>query len=178
MNLRLKKIIVRIFDKSIKAGRFFRFMVILSAIWGLIYTVFNVFVVFGKQNIIDYISTLMVSDTLYFYKENLLFFVSTNRLMYVFCIVVGVLILYGCHLLFRGYKWGLLFYTIAKIFQVIIPIIFLGYRALAVGDVMIILFFLVYYYYYSFTHNIEKSFRRYNQIQPKELPQDTAEKES
>ena len=48
MNLRLKKIIVRIFDKSIKAGRFFRFMVILSAIWGLIYTVFNVFVVFGK----------------------------------------------------------------------------------------------------------------------------------
>ncbi len=164
MNLKIKRLIVRIFDKSIKAGWFFRIMVVLSAIYGLVFTLFNLVIVFFKDTFINYLTSLTLTDTFYFYKENLLFFVSANRLMYMICFLAGCFILYGCHLLFRGYKWGLLFYTIAKFFQVATPLFFLGYRAFAVGDVMIILFFLIFYYYYSFSHNIEKEHRAYNQI--------------
>ena len=160
MNLKVKRTLVRIFDKSVKTGRFFRFMVILSAVYGFFFTLFNLAAVFFKDGLVSFISSSSFPDTFYFYRENLLFFVSAGRLMYMICFLAGCSILYGCHLLFRGYKWGLLFYTIGKVFQVITPLLFLGF----VGDVMIILVFLVFYYYYAFTHNIEKENRKYNQI--------------
>ena len=165
MNIKAKRILVKIFDKSIKTGWFFRCMVILSALYGLGYTLFNGGVLFFKNGLIDYLQSSQFPDTLYFYKENLLFFITASRVMYFICFASGVFILYGCHLLFRGYKWGLLFYTVVKIFQIITPVFFLGYRMIAIGDVMVILLFLVYYYYYSFTHNIDKSERAYNKIQ-------------
>ncbi|MBR1774849.1 MAG: hypothetical protein IJ759_04925 [Bacteroidales bacterium] len=168
MNIKVKRILVRIFDKSIKTGWFFRLMVVLSALYGLFFTLFNGGVLFLRNYLTEYLSQTSVPDTLFFYKENLLFFVTANRVMYLICFAAGIFILYGCHLLFRGYKWGLFFYTVAKIFQVITPVVFLGWRAFAVGDVMIILFFLVFYYYYSFTHNIEKALRKYNQIKPQD----------
>ena len=168
MNLKIKRTLVRIFDKSIKTGIWFRLMVILSAIYGFIFMSFNGLVICFKDDLTDYISSWSIANGLYFYKENLLFFMSANRLMYIICFLSGCFILYGCHLLFRGYKWGLLFYTVAKAFQLITPTLFLGYRAFAIGDIMIVLFFLVYYYYYSFSHNIEKESRKYNQIKIEE----------
>ena len=168
MNLKVKRILVRIFDKSIKTGRFFRFMVILSALYGLFFTLFNFAAMFFKDGLLAFISSSSFPDAFYFYGENLLFFVSAGRLMYVICFLAGCSVLYGCHLLFRGYKWGLLFYTAGKIVQVVAPLLFLGFRAFAIGDVMMILFFLVFYYYYAFTHNIGKEERKYNQIKTEE----------
>ncbi|MBP3253514.1 MAG: hypothetical protein J6M30_03285 [Bacteroidales bacterium] len=164
MNLKIKRFIVRVFDKSIKTGRFFRFMVIMSALYGLCFMLFNAGVLFAKNNITSYIAGNNFPQSFFFYKENLLFFVSANRMLYLICFIAGILILYGCHLLFRGYKWGLLFYTIAKILQIAAPVFFLGHRMIAIGDIMIILLFTVYYYWYAFTHNIDKTERKYNQI--------------
>ena len=168
MNIKFKRILVKIFDKSIKTGHFFKVMVVLSALFGLVFTVYNFSMVFFREAVIDYVVSASLHDNFYFYKENLLFFMTSERIMYFICSGAGLFILCGCHLLFRGYKWGLLFYTVGKVVQVVTPVIFLGYRAFAVGDVMIVLLFVIYYWSYSFTHNIEKENRRYNQIKDKE----------
>lgn len=168
MDLRLKRTIIRIFDKSIKTSVFFRLMVVVSALVGLFFTLFNGSMLFYKTHLTEFITSTSFPETLYFYKENLLFFVTANRMMYLICFLSGLAILYGCHLLFRGYKWGLFFYTLAKVFQFLTPIFFLGYRMFAIGDLMLILLFLVYYYYYAFTHNIEKQHRKYNTIKIEE----------
>lgn len=164
MNLRAKRILVRIFDNSIKVGWSLRVMVILSFLYGLFFTIFNFCGSLWKEKTVDYIMSTSLGEHFYFYKQNLLFFFTANRLMYVICFIVGLSIIYGCWLLWRGYKWGLLFYTIGKALQVIIPIMFLGYRMIAIGDILIILLFMVFYYVYSFTHKIEKENRRYTKI--------------
>ena len=164
MNIKVKRILTKIFDKSIKTTWFFRFMVSLSGIFGLYYTIFNLLALVMKDKVIDFIQSSSFPETIYFYKQNLIFFFSGNRIMYFICFLAGLCMLNAFQLLFRGFKWGLLFYTIAKLIQVVIPISFMGFRMLSIGDAMLILLFMVYYYVYSFSHQIDKKDRKYNQI--------------
>lgn len=165
MNIKLQKNIIRVFDSSIKVGWALKTMLILSIAYAMIMFLWNLGVVLLKPHIVDWIQNKSFPTSLYFYKENLLFFFSANRVMYVFNVCAFVLILNGCHLMFKGLKWGLLYYTIGKILQIIIPILFLGYRMLAIGDIMIVILFLVFYYVYAFTHKIDKKDRDFNKIQ-------------
>lgn len=164
MNVEVKKFLVRIFDKSLKIGWKMKVMLIFSIVFALTYTSINLGIVLCKNIITSYLNS-MDSTMLYFWKENLLFFLSANRLLYILCFLTGVALLYGCFLMWKGYKWGLLFYTLGKFFQIVLPIIFLGHRMIAIGDVMIAIFFLVFYYAYSFSHQMDKQERKYFKIQ-------------
>ena len=164
MNLKVKRFLTRVFDKSIKTDWKMKIMLSLSFIFASVYFLFNFSMVLFADSIRSFITSESWPTSLYFYKENLLFFLSANRLMYLLCSAVGFSLLYGVNLMWRGFKWGLLFYTIGKACQIIVPIIFLGHRMWAIGDIMIALLFLVFYYVYSFSHQIEKENRKYNQI--------------
>ncbi len=165
MDIKVKKFLVRIFDKSLKIGWKMKVMLTFSLLFAIIYTLANFFVMFFKDNTITYINTHINNTMLYFWKENLLFFFSANRSLYILCFICGIGLLYGCYLMWKGYKWGLLFYTLGKVFQILLPIIYLGHRMIAIGDIMIILLFLVFYYTYSFSHQMDKEQRKYFKIQ-------------
>ncbi|MCF0209769.1 MAG: hypothetical protein HUK18_00345 [Bacteroidales bacterium] len=166
MNFKVKRILTRIFDKSIKTDWKIKLMLCLSIVFALCFFAFNLITTLFSNKLTAYIGSQSLPSSFYFYREHLLFFISANRMMYILCSIAGCFLLYGIHLMWRGYKWGLLFYTIGKISQISIPIIFLGHRMWAIGDIMIALLFLVFYYRYSFTHEIEKENRKYNQIKP------------
>lgn len=164
MNVEVKKFFVRIFDKSLKIGWKMKIMLTLSILFALVYTAINLGIVLCKNVIISSINN--IDNTMfYFWKENLLFFFSANRFLYILCFLCGLSLLYGCYLMWRGYKWGLLFYTLGKFFQIILPIIFLGHRMIAIGDIMIAILFLVFYYVYSLSHQMDKQERKYFKIQ-------------
>ena len=164
MNFKIKVILTRIFDKSIKTDWKMKLMLCLSLLFAVVYFAFNLSVLLFRAFIVEFINSNSWPTMLYFYRENLLFFLSGNLLLYLLCSIVGLFLLYGIFLLWRGFKWGLLFYSIGKVFQIILPIVFLGHRMLAIGDIMICLLFLVFYYSYSFSHQIEKENRKYNQL--------------
>lgn len=154
MNLKLKKILFNIFGKSIRTTRVYRIIVIFSLLFAIYYTIYNLFAIFAKQHIIDYLNNSTSVDLLYFYKQNLIFFFSNTTIMYLLCFIVGVGMILSSIMLYKGFKWGLLLYTITKIMQVFIPFTFMGIRILSIGDIMFILLFILYYYIYSFSHQV------------------------
>ncbi|MBR1770303.1 MAG: hypothetical protein IJ748_07600 [Bacteroidales bacterium] len=162
MDIKVKKLIVRIFDKSLKIGWKMKFMLVLSFIYGFAFTLNNLCIMLFQNEAVSYIKQNINNTVLYFWKENLLFFLSANRTLYILCFVTGLALLYGCYLMWKGFKWGLLFYTLGKFFQISLPIFFLGHRMIAIGNIMIALLFLIFYYVYSFSHQMDKSERKYN----------------
>lgn len=164
MNFRLKKILTRIFDKSIVRKKFYCLMVIISMIYSLAYSLFNLAGLVAKQKIITYMDSDNLPEVFYFFKQNIIFLYSAHRFMFVLCFIGGLFMLYGCYLLIRGYKWGLFFYTTTKGIQIFVPLMFLGFRAFWIGDCMLVILFLVYYYQYCFTHQIDKKARKYNNL--------------
>ncbi len=142
-----------------------KIMLVLSSLFALMYTIVNFLIMLLKNNVVSYINNNMGDTYFYFWKENFLFFISANRTLYVLCFLTGLSLLYGCFLMWRGYKWGLFFYTLGKIFQIFLPIAFLGTRMLAIGDIMMAILFLVFYYVYSLSHQMEKQERKYFKYQ-------------
>lgn len=141
-----------------------KLMLVLSALCALLQLLSNGWILTGKERAIAFLSQRFDASSLYFWKENFLFFLSANITMYVFCFLAALAILYGCYLMWKGFKWGLLFYTCGKIVQLSIPVLYLGHRMIAIGDIMFALLFLVFYYAYCFSHQMDKSERKYNQI--------------
>ncbi|MCH3924470.1 MAG: hypothetical protein LKE30_06100 [Bacteroidales bacterium] len=165
MKIKIKRTITRIFDKSIKVNWLLKTMVLISTTYSLVFFLFNLSVVLFKDSIINFVANGHFPKCMYFYRENLMFFFTANRFMYLLCVCIGVVLLNGCHLLFRGYKWGLVYYTVGKVLQIIVPFFFLGIRMISIGDIMIVFLFLVFYYWYAFTHNIDKKDREFNKIE-------------
>lgn len=107
------------------------------------YSIIGLFPKLAKDVILgDYFPKAM-----YFYRENLLLKIDNNRVYYLIAAFIYLFIIFGLILMYKGSWLGFIFFSTSEIILLIIPILVLGTRGIALGDIMIgallIIFFLV-----------------------------------
>ncbi|MFA6201334.1 MAG: hypothetical protein WC679_13110 [Bacteroidales bacterium] len=108
---------------------------------------FNSFIGIFNQQIQDIITNPNMPSYLHFYRLNLLDIITRNPYYFLIIGSVGIAITISFVILYRGFTTGFYVYLVSQILAIIIPIIFFGKKAIAIGDIMIaillIIFFLI-----------------------------------
>lgn len=106
---------------------------------------FNLFIgVFNKQTI-DIINSPSMPSELYFYRYNLLGIITSNPYYFVIIGLIGIAISISFVIMYRGFTTGFYFYLISQVLAIIIPVIFFGKKAIAIGDIMIALLLITFF---------------------------------
>lgn len=84
MDIKVKKFLVRIFDKSLKIGWKMKAMLTFSLLFAVIYTLANFFVMFFKDNTITYINT-HINNTIFTFGKKIFYSSFLPTEAYIFC---------------------------------------------------------------------------------------------
>lgn len=112
----------------------------------------NFFVGFFSTLSQDILSSDMLPSSFHFYKHQLLDIIRTNSNFFILMGFIGVGIVIGLVVMFRGFTTGYYIFVFASVLNLVLPIVFFGKYAIALGDIMILAFLLFFFFINIISH--------------------------
>jgi hypothetical protein len=131
------------------------FMKIVLVICILVYSIItltNLFIGIFNGISQDILSSDILPSSFFFYKHKMLDIIQTNSNFFILMGLIGAGIVTGLVIMYRGFTTGYYIFVVAVVLNIILPIMFFGKSAIAVGDIMILVFLLIFFFVNIISH--------------------------
>lgn len=143
-------------EKGYKPTIFMKIVLTICIISYGLSALFNSFIGIFNQQIQYIINSPNTPSYLHFYRLNLLDIITRNPYYFLIIGIVGIVITISFVILYRGFTTGFYVYIISQILAIIIPIIFFGKKAMAIGDIMIAILLIIFFLIQIISHQTKK----------------------
>ena len=137
--LKLKK-----FEKGYKPSLLTKIILIICIISYGLAIIFNSFIGLFNSYAVELINSPLLPEYMYFYRLKMLETLSYNPYYFISIAIIQLFILMSFVGLHRGFTTGYYTYLVAETCAILIPILVMGKRAIAIGDIMIAVFLTIY----------------------------------
>lgn len=137
--LKLKK-----FEKGYKPSLLTKIILVICIISYGLAIIFNSFIGLFNNYAVDLINSPLLPEYMYFYRLKMLEIISYSPFYFLSVAVIQLFILMSFVTLHRGFTTGYYTYLVAETCAILIPILVMGKRAIAIGDIMIAVFLATY----------------------------------
>jgi hypothetical protein len=141
MKLKLRK-----FEKGYHPTILMRIMLLLCIIAFSISALFNGFIGIFNHISQELIQNPNLPSYLHFYRAAILDTISISRIYFILIALLNTFLVISLIIMFRGFTTGYYSFFISQIFLLIIPLLFIGIKAISLGDLMIAFFLIVFFF--------------------------------
>ncbi|MDR0971551.1 MAG: hypothetical protein LBM25_04115 [Bacteroidales bacterium] len=110
----------------------------------IVSVLFNLFIGIFHNYLIDFLSSATLPSFIFFAKTYILEIANNHIIYFIVTGLIKFVMLISFIALFRGYTTGYYSYLLAQIISISFPLLLLGKKAFASGDIMIALFLIVF----------------------------------
>ncbi len=144
MKIDLKKIKIKKFEKGYKPSLLTKIILIICIISYGLAILFNSFIGLFNSYSQELINSPLLPEYMYFYRLKMLEIISYSPYYFLTVAVIQFFILLSFISLHRGFTTGYYTYLVAETCALLFPIMIMGKRAIALGDLMIAVFLIIY----------------------------------
>lgn len=149
------KLKFRKFEKGYRPTILMRIMLLLCIIAFSFSALLNGFIGVFNQTSQEIIQNPNLPTYFHFYRTTLLDIISINRLYFIIIALLNVFLVSSLVIMFRGFTTGYYSFFISQIFLLIFPILFIGVKAISLGDLMIAFFLIVFFFLEILIHQVK-----------------------
>ena len=106
----------------------------------------NGFIGVFNQSSQDIIQSSNLPTYLHFYRNTILDILSISRAYFIIISLLNIFLVSSLVIMFRGFTTGYYSFFTSQIFLIITPLLFVGLKAISLGDIMIALFLIVFFF--------------------------------
>lgn len=139
------KIKLRKLEKGYRPTILMRILLTICIITYLISASLNLFIGLFNQYAQEIIKSEAFPAYMYFYRSKLMELIINNEFYFIIISIIQIVMIISFVVMFRGFTTGYYSYFVSQICAIIFPILMLGKRAIALGDIMIALFLLIFF---------------------------------
>lgn len=107
---------------------------------------------------------------LHFYRSSILDILSVSRAYFIIISLLNIFLVSSLVIMFRGFTTGYYSFFISQIFLIIIPLLFVGIKAISLGDIMISLFLIVFFFLEILIYQIKPNKEKEEKHSENKLP--------
>jgi hypothetical protein len=140
MKLKLRKL-----EKGYRPTILMRIVLTICIITYLISASLNLFIGLFNQYAQEIINSQSFPTYMYFYRSKLMELIINNEFYFIIIAIIQIVMLSSFVIMFRGFTTGYYTYFVSQICAILFPILIIGQRAIAIGNIMIALLLLVFF---------------------------------
>lgn len=156
MNTKIKsKLKIKKFEKGYKPSLLTKIILIICIIAYSIAMLTNSFIGLFNNYAQELINSPNLPNYMHFYRLNLLEITSYSHYYFIIVALIQFFILLSFITLHRGFTTGYYTYLIAETCALLFPVLIMGKKAIALGDLMIALFLTIYLFIELILHQVK-----------------------